>query len=185
MAPVSYADVMMRPDYHEALRRTRIMTVLREFDPRLAGTPPLGLDVPASDLDILCHAPDPERFAAVVWAAYGDERNFAIRQWIAGDRPVIASFVAQGWLVEVFGQAKPVSEQNAWRHLLVERRLLRLGGAAFRAAVMADRAAGMKTEPAFATVLRLNGDPYQMLLDLESRDDMTLVHLLKAAGFTF
>lgn len=174
---------MERPDYRAALRQTGMTTALAGFDPHLAGTLPLGIDVPTSDLDVLCHAPDPDAFAAAVWAEFSNEADFAIWQWIEDDRPVIASFTAHGWPFQIFGQAKPVKEQNGWRHFLVERRLLKLGGSVFRAAIARERASGMKTEPAFAIVLRLTGDPYRALLDLERTDDGSLSDLLKAAGF--
>jgi hypothetical protein len=96
---------------------------------------------------------------------------------------VIASFIAHGWPFQVFGQKKRVDEQNGWRHLIAERRLLRLGGPTFRAAVMHERSRGAKTEPAFATVLRLKGDPYLALLDLGRCDDGRLNDLLVRAGF--
>jgi hypothetical protein len=174
---------MERPDYREALRRSEIMTALADFDPHVAGTLPLGLDLPSSDIDVLCCAFDPDAFAAVLWAAFSGEANFSIRRRIEADRPVIASFTAHGWMFQVFGQAMPVCEQNGWRHLRVEQRLLDLGGPAFRAAVMRERSGGMKTEPAFAAVLRLKGDPYRALLDLEGCADESLIRLLEGAGF--
>jgi hypothetical protein len=159
------------------------MAVLGAFDPHVAGTPPLGLDLPTSDIDVLCHAPDPGQFAATLWKTFGAQANFTIRQRVAGDRPVIASFTAYGWLFQVFGQVKPVSIQNGWRHFIIERRQLALGGQPFRAAVMRERADGVKTEPAFAAVLGLDGEPYQAVLDLEHNDDAALVRLLAKAGF--
>jgi hypothetical protein len=174
---------MERPDYREVLRRAEIMTALAEFDPHVAGTLPLGLDLPTSDMDVLCHAADPDIFAAVLWAAFGNAADFSIRQWSEADRAIIASFTVHGWKFQIFGQAKPISEQTAWRHLLIERRLLDLGGPALRAAVMCERAGGMKTEPAFAALLKLEGDPYRALLDLEGCADESLIRLLEAAGF--
>jgi hypothetical protein len=53
-----------------------------------------------------------------------------------------------------------VREQTAWRHLR-----------------------GTKTEPAFAAVLRLEGSPYDALLDLQDRVDEALIDVLKSAGF--
>ncbi|HEX4185785.1 MAG TPA: DUF4269 domain-containing protein, partial [Stellaceae bacterium] len=78
--------------YREALRRVGIMKALAEFDPRVAGTLPLGVALPTSDLDILCHAADPEAFAIALWAAFSGAREFSLRQWVIADRPVIASF---------------------------------------------------------------------------------------------
>lgn len=163
-----------RPAYAAALTQSGVLTRLANFDPHVAGTPPLDLDLPDSDIDILCHAPDPQAFAAAVWNAYRDQPGFAMWQWQGSDRPVVARFRCAGWLFELFGQARPVAEQLGWRHFVIERRLLALGGEPLRAAVMARRRAGAKTEPAFAQVLGLTGDPYAALLTLEGMDDANL-----------
>lgn len=158
------------------------MTTLAAFDPHVAGTPPLGLDVATSDIDMLCHAPDAQAFSETVWRACADANGFSMRQWAGNGRPVIASFSAYGWQFELFGAGRPVAEQAGWRHFLVEQRLLVLGGEGLRAAVMARRLAGMKTEPAFAEVLGLAGDPYAALLKLGAQDDLRLAEWLARAG---
>ncbi|QCO19848.1 DUF4269 domain-containing protein (plasmid) [Azospirillum brasilense] len=172
-----------RLNHVDAVRRTGIMTILAAFDPHLAGTPPLGLALPASDIDVLCHAPDPLAFTAAVWTAYGDAPAFSIRQWIGGERAVIATFDAEGWTFELFASSRPVAEQAGWRHFIVEQRLLRLGGAGFRTRVMAHRWAGLKTEPAFAAALGLKGDPYRLLLDLAHETEEQLREQLARAGY--
>jgi hypothetical protein len=96
---------------------------------------------------------------------------------------VVASFEAAGWRIELYGEAIPVEQQRGWRHFAVERRLLALGGSGFRAAVLALRQRGMKTEPAFAAVLGLRGDPYVTLLDLGEQGDQPLISVLLAQGF--
>jgi hypothetical protein len=174
---------MGRPSYDEALERAGVLRTLARFDPHVAGTPPLGLDLPASDIDILCHAPDPYVFTSVLWAAFSGLDDFAVRQWVGAERPVIASFAAEGWVFEVFGHARPVSEQHGWRHFLIEQRLLAFGGPRLRAAVMARRRAGAKTEPAFAAALDLPGNPYQALLDIERWPDEAVAALIAGAGF--
>ncbi len=175
---------MTRCTYIEALERLALLPRLAAFDPHVAGTPPLGLDVPSSDIDVLCHAPDADRFAAAVWDAFGDQAGFAMQQWSHGERPIVASFRAHGWTIELFGHPRPVREQAGWRHFCVERRLLGLGGEPLRAAVIAHRQAGLKTEPAFAAALRTGGDPYDTLLALEQRSDSDLANLLARAGFS-
>lgn len=103
-------------------------------------------------------------------------------QWKKADRPVIASFSVAGVPFEIFGQARPVREQDGWRHFSVEKRLLRLGGEGLREAVMTARWQGAKTEPAFAQVLGLEGDPYRAMLDLEALGDAGLLEVLKVSG---
>ncbi len=172
---------MRRPSYRRAIRNARLLAVLASFDPHVVGRPPLGLDLPASDIDVLCHAPDPISFTSALWRAYADRRHFSIRQWIDRTRPVIASFEADGWRFELFGATRPVHQQDGWRHFDVERRLLRLGGAAFRRRVMDHRAQGLKTEPAFAAVLGLEGDPYLAMSALAGQPDASLAQALGAS----
>lgn len=163
-----------RPDYREALARVGLLDLLAAFDPHVAGTPPLGIDVAGSDIDVLCHAPDPAAFAAHLWEFLRHEHDFTLWQWSGEARPVLAGFTAHGWDFEIFGHVLPVSEQAGYRHFRIEERLLALGGEPFRAAIMALRLAGAKTEPAFATLLGLPGNPYAALLDLEAEDDARL-----------
>ena len=74
-------------------------------------------------------------------------------------------------------------EERGWRHFEIERRLLALGGAPFRHAVMERRRKGAKTEPAFADSLHLNGNPYVALLKIDACDDRELSRLLAKNGF--
>ena len=173
---------LQRCSYRQAVDSLGILTILADFDPHLAGTPPLGLALPESDIDILCHAPDADAFCAVLIGHYGSCANFSIHQWTGNGRPVVASFEAQGWCFEIFGNATPVREQAGWRHFAVEQRLLDLGGDSFRATIMALRHTGLKTEPAFAAALGLAGDPYQAMLDLHDTADDSLARLLHTAA---
>lgn len=154
----------MTVNWRGVLGRSGALSVLAAFDARVAGTFPLGIDVPGSDIDILCHAPDAGAFSRVVWDAFSDAPGFAMHQWVRDERAVIAVFTVDGVPFELFGSPVPTDAQVGWRHFEIERGLLHEHGPEFRAAVMSARAAGMKTEPAFAHVLGLPGDPYAALL---------------------
>lgn len=173
---------MSRPHYLDALDRVGVLSALSQFDPHVAGTPPLGLDLADSDIDVLCHAPDPVQFVCAIWAAFGGYPDFLAWQWVAGERPVIAQFSAEGWAFELFGCPQPVCGQMGWRHFQIEQRLLSLGGNALRNMIIDQRRVGLKTEPAFAAVLNLSGDPYEALLDLGTWSDEALVRLVAEAG---
>ncbi|EJL31996.1 DUF4269 domain-containing protein, partial [Novosphingobium sp. AP12] len=60
-----------RPGYVETVNSLDLLATLAEFDPHIAGTPLLNLDIPTSDIDILCYAPDPWRFTSAVWRLFG------------------------------------------------------------------------------------------------------------------
>lgn len=158
-------------DYADAIESSEVLTSLLAFDPRVVGTLPLGLAVPGSDVDIVCHAFDPVGFAEVVWRRYHSCDDFLLYQWASTGRPVIARFAWHGWPFEIFASQRPVDEQQGWLHFEVERRLLALDDGRLRNAVMRLRSLGAKTEPAFAAVLGIAGDPYRGLLDLVHETD--------------
>lgn len=165
--------------YLDALRASEALQRLAMFDPHVAGTLPLRVSVEGSDIDILCHAPDLDGFAQVVWRHFAQQQDFSLHQWARDGRAVIARFEAHGWPFEIFGSSQPVHEQAGWRHFEVERRLLDLGGEDMRVAVLALRQNGTKTEPAFARVLGLQGDPYAAMLDLGGRTDAELLETIR------
>ncbi|WP_206685331.1 DUF4269 domain-containing protein [Bradyrhizobium uaiense] len=110
-------------DYISAVTSSAVMELLKPFDPRVVGTLPLGLAVPGSDIDIVCHAPDPDLFADAVWTHYQSADDFILYRWVSGTRPAIARFVLDGWPFELFGDQDPVEQQRGWIHFEVERRL--------------------------------------------------------------
>ncbi len=177
-------NALVSADWRQALSRAGVVEQLRCFDVHLVGTFPLGLDVPGSDLDFVCHAPDQDAFAARIWDLFSQEEGFSMRQWVAREQAIIARFDAFGLPFEIFGSPAPVDAQAGWRHFEVERRLLDLAGTSFHAAVRRARETGLKTEPAFAAVLGLTGDPYAKLLELAGADDAALCRVLRLAGFS-
>ncbi len=152
---------------YRALQSLGVFRILRAYTPILDGTIPLGIDIRGSDLDIICAARDLDAFARAVTDAFGARPGFHIqREVVKGIESVIANFDYGGFPIEIFGQPKPAREQNAYRHMLVEARLLEIGGERARRAIRKMKRAGLKTEPAFARYFNLQGDPYEELLRL-------------------
>lgn len=172
-----------RPHFEIAVQQLGVLKALRAYDPRVAGTPPLGVETEKSDIDILCHAPDASAFSTDVQNAYGTMSDLRIWQWISKDRPIIVTFHAHGWDFEIFASPQPVALQNGWRHFEIERRLLAIGGQGFKDAIKRLRQQGMKTEPAFWSALKQPGDPYGGLLSLETATDDALREKLARSGF--
>jgi hypothetical protein len=151
------------------LKELGIFGTLADYGPVLVGTVPIGIDIEGSDLDVACFVKEQE------WAAFGllVESNFSqlqdyrcVPRTIHGLKRVVVNFTFRGWPVEIFAQSVPTVLQNGYRHMVIEHRILKLMGPAGYEAVRALKRNGWKTEPAFAELLRLEGDPYEALLAL-------------------
>lgn len=165
------------------LSELRIFEVLAKYHPVLTGTVPLGLDVDSSDLDIVCEAHDLDEFEQNVSRAYGWYPGFETHRTESMGFPAsVVNFQTTCFPIQIFAQAIPVHRQRAYRHLIVESRLLQLAGEEARAALRQLREQGMKTEPAFAHYFRLEGDPYERLYELADASDEELLALIAAAA---
>ena len=60
-------------------------------------------------------------------------------------------------------------------------RLINIGGEAFRDKLQRAKLSGMKTEPAIASILGLEGDPYESVAGLGDAADRDLKNLMGRA----
>lgn len=145
----------------------RIFEVLADFDPILVGTIPIDIAIDSSDLDIGCYWQNKELFVTTLITAFSGYKDFSWQELqIGGVKTIVANFFIAAIEIEIFGQNIPTREQNGYRHMLIEHRILQERGLAFREAVIALKKSGIKTEPAFAQLLNIKGDPYLGLLEL-------------------
>ena len=165
---LSRGNSRQRAAYH-TLQDLRVMHVLARFTPILVGTLPIGIDIPTSDLDIICEAKNLDAISKVIRNAYSHQNEFTLKfKSINGQLTVIATFNYQGFPIQIFAQPIPVDQQNAFRHMLVEARLLEIGGTLAWEEIQKLKLTGLKTEPAFALYFNIPGDPYACLLELST-----------------
>lgn len=152
---------------HRVLQDLGVLSVLRDYNPVLVGTVPLGVDVEESDLDIVCEVHDFVAFQCQMKSAFGRQGGFRTKiKVVKGVPSVVVSFFQAKARIEIFGQPRPVTEQQAYRHMVVEARLLNIGGEQARRQIQSLKRTGLKTEPAFARYFNLDGDPYEVLLEM-------------------
>lgn len=151
---------------YETLKKYRVLDLLEKFDPILTGTIPINIDVETSDLDISCCYSDKNEFIETVSRLFADEKQFILRE-NSEFNSVVCNFWLNDFELELFGQSIPTKQQHAYRHMLIEHRLLEERGEAFRQKIIALKKQGYKTEPAFGIALGLEGDPYEELLKFE------------------
>lgn len=169
---------------YSALNKLKIFKILREYDPTLVGTIPIEIDILESDLDIICEVYDLEEFEGLVIKSFNKYDNFRIgRQTVKGLLTSLSYFGYSNFLIEIFGQPKPVIEQNGYRHMIVEKKLLEISGESARKQMVKLKKLGLKTEPAFAEYFNLKGDPFDELLKLSRLNKEELILFLKNKNY--
>lgn len=165
---------------YEVLSKLQIFNILKNYKPILVGTIPLDIDTPASDLDIICEVYNYETFEKTVKQKYGNCGSFHIdRQIVRGLETSFSSFIYNEFTIEIFGQPKPVFEQNGYRHMIVEKKLIELSGTEAKKEIKKLKKSGMKTEPAFAKYFGLKGDSYDEVLKLSFLSEEELIKYVK------
>lgn len=149
----------------ETLNNHLIFQRLSPFTPVLVGTFPININVASSDLDIACHWQNKQEFIDLITNKFSVETNFQlIEKEISGYETVIANFYLNHFEIEIFEQNIPVHNQNGFLHMIIEDKILKEKGEDFRQQIIALKQNGLKTEPAFAQLLHLDGNPYEALL---------------------
>lgn len=168
----------MRPHFRQVLDELNLLAELAEYEATIIGTPPLDIDIDSSDIDIACTAINLEKFEADVTARFAAAKGFVAERVTVFPEPAVrAAFLSHGWEVELFCQTLAIQEQHGVRHFQIEKRLLAIDSE-LKERVLQLKRSGQKTEPAFAALLQLDGDPYTAMLALEDYSNRDLAQLV-------
>lgn len=154
----------------KVLEKLDILENYHCFDPLIAGTLPLAIATEDSDLDILLNTEDLEALSLKLKKDFSAYDSFSISSSMVNDLPsLICSFTYDHLKIELFAQARSSVEQVAYRHFLIEEKLLKYGPSGLRSKVIELKSTGLKTEPAFSQALGFVGDSYQVLLEWQKK----------------
>ncbi|WP_249435748.1 DUF4269 domain-containing protein [Paenibacillus sp. Marseille-Q4541] len=163
---------------YRVLRKYKVMEILSPFTPVLTGTIPIHIDIEGSDLDIICEVYDFHHFEQLLRFEFGNRSGFVLKDHVVqGIRRMKANLQLDQFEIEIFGQPIPVTEQNAYRHMIIEDRILRLSDEEFRQMVRSLKRDGYKTEPAFAILMGLEGDPYESMFEVNQWTDEKIAEI--------
>ncbi|WP_431608601.1 DUF4269 domain-containing protein [Chryseobacterium sp. 'Rf worker isolate 10'] len=150
------------------LTKHRIFEKLSNYFPVLAGTIPIEIDIEGSDLDIICEVDlrfeedflDEIMFSKLIPYDVETKVEYPI---INGEKCITLNFMLEDFPIEIFGQNKPTTQQNAYLHMIAEYKILQEKGEEFKQKIIELKKQGIKTEPAFGMLLGLE-NPYEDLL---------------------
>lgn len=160
----------------QALQRCDVLDALSQYTPTVVSTLWVGLDIETSDIDVICCYQNQQHFIDDLTSSYQHRNDFRLS--VDSDR-VVASFDQDGFCIELFATAQPIEQQPAYKHFKVMQRLTELDDGSFSAEVKTMKQKGIKTEPAIAQLLELEGDPFEAVAGLLETDDNELRELLE------
>lgn len=166
---LKFGNEIQRKSY-KILKENNIFEILENYNPLLAGTIPIEIDVRKSDLDIICEVKKFDIFTKLLEKEFSKFDNFKTR-FINNDSVVVCNFEIDFIEIEIYASNISSFKSNAYRHMLIEDRIINLLGDEFKEKIINLKEKGLKTEPAFAKLLNLNNDPYEALLNLEDFSD--------------
>lgn len=166
---LKFGNEIQRKSY-KILKENNIFEILENYNPLLAGTIPIEIDVRKSDLDIICEVKKFDIFTKLLEKEFSKFNNFKTR-FINNDSVVVCNFEIDFIEIEIYASNISSFKSNAYRHMLIEDRIINLLGDEFKEKIINLKEKGLKTEPAFAKLLNLNNDPYEALLNLEDFSD--------------
>lgn len=155
---------------YEVLTRYQIFEKLKNYSPILAGTIPIEIDIEESDLDIICEVDlnfeedflEEVSFKKIIPA----ETEVTVENiMIENEKAIVMNFRLEEFSIEIFGQNRPVTKQNAYLHMIAEYKILQEKGENFKQKIIKLKKQGIKTEPAFGILLNLE-NPYEDLLKM-------------------
>jgi hypothetical protein len=148
---------------YEVLTKYKIFEKLSNYSPILAGTIPIEIDIEESDLDIICEVGDKAKFEAYLNQNFAEFDLNIEKIMIKEENSIICNFELEDLPIEIFGQNKSTTQQNAYRHMIAEYKILQEKGEEFKQKIIDLKKKGIKTEPAFGLLLGLE-NPYEDLL---------------------
>lgn len=174
----SVINIEANRQVYSALHESKVLKVLKQFNPLVAGTFPLNVSVVGSDVDILISGDDFELMKNIIVENFSSFLNFKFSEsLVRGKQTYLAVFSYKDMQFEIFAQKTASVKQEGYLHFLAEERLLKIGGKTFANKVIEARSQGLKTEPAFAKALGLSGDSYIELLSLQKKSNQELKRL--------
>lgn len=171
----SVINVEKNSKLFKALYDSGVLLNLKSFGALVTGTFPLDIAIDHSDIDIVVSTDQLLDLADLLKGLYGGQNGFKLE---VNSSYIVSEFSFSGFKFEIYAEKTLSCLQDANLHFLIEERLLKLGSEKFKKKIIELKKAGLKTEPAFAQVLNLNGDPYQALINIRKKSESELKALL-------
>ena len=150
---------------YKTIKKFDVLEKLNKYNPIIVGTFPLKINVECSDIDIIGQTDNFNDTIDDLIEKFCQNHDFMIQ--VSEDETskfVLCSFWLKKFRVEIYLENKNPIDQMAYKHMLIEAKILDKMGESFKENIINLKNKGIKTEEAFAQLLQLEGNPYDALL---------------------
>lgn len=172
-----------RPKMAILVSELKLLEMFKDYQPFIAGTVPLAIDLSTADLDLLVTFADSGQFKSMCQQGFALLPEFEIVMGEVNDLPYcLCRFTYRGIPVEIFCSSLSTFKQNGYLHFNSEEKLLKYGLPNWTEEILLLKSMGLKTEPAFARLLQNDQiDPYQFILDLQKKPIQELRGVIRSS----
>ena len=156
---------------YTTLTHLNIFKDLKKYNPILVGTIPIDIQTSKSDLDIILETNHVSELADCLTKLYKNQANFNLEIKNVNQHILVCNFWFEDFEIEIYSQNIATHIQNGYLHMVKEHEILQANSNDFKQQIIALKQQGIKTEPAFAQLLNLKGNPYEALLDYEVKNN--------------
>lgn len=127
-------------------------------------------------MDIVCQVRDFQFFQDLLMKHYGHHTAYkSVKKQDIKASVLVINFIFNDFEIELYVTAQPTESLHGYRHMIIEDRILKLLGQDFKNHIVQLKKQGFKTEPAFAKMLGIGGDPYIGLLEFGNLSDAEII----------
>lgn len=166
---LSEGNPLQKKLYH-ILVSNQIIENLHQYNPIVVGTIPIEINIEESDADIILYSTNLLSLQQQLRNLFSEFKDFSSALVNMNSiESLVVRFKIDDLDFEIFAQPIPTHRQNAYLHMLKEYEILQNKPKGFKEAIIKLKESGVKTEPAFAQLLGLEGNPYESLLKYRIR----------------
>lgn len=147
----------------------------------ICGTFPISLNTPSSDIDVVISYKAEEKATILEWIQNFQDQTLSPKLQIKNDE-MLFRFKHESWTYEFYMSTEPLFKQNAYRHLNIEARLLKIFGTKLITKVGASKKLGLNTEHAFLEALALqitSTKSFDEIYQFESMSELQISSFIK------
>jgi hypothetical protein len=162
---------------YETLIKSNLLNTLSLFTPVVVSTICIGIDINDSDIDIICTYQNFADYKQFIKQKFKTYQHFDIWER-KNTNEIVCTFKFDGFLFEIFSSNIPVTQQNAYLHLTAMHKMLSLSNSLLKNKIIEFKKNGLKSEPSFAKLLHLKGDPFEEIKQLACYSNEAILQLI-------